>query len=474
MNDFTALINGLHGFSIAIGLVLGLVGGFVFAMLTYRFYGKNFRNTFERLSDEMKVAYKGLASEALASSQQELVSLADRELGKKTEQHTTELESKKELIDQQLASMSKSMTDTLNTVPTELEKNQKNVSEVIDKSTKSLTESNKLHLAQLNEKSEAQTEKHGERLDSREKQINERLTKMDEKLGEVQVLIKEFEKARERKLGALDDQLKSLTTTTSSLQKALADNRARGQWGERMAEDMLKFMGLVEGVNYIKQETLENDSRPDFTIRVPNDKTLNMDVKFPLENYTRYFDADNDADKKRFGRQFIRDVVSRINEIQRRGYISPDTLDCVLVFIPNEQIYRFIHEQDQHVIDNALRQKVILCSPLTLYVVLAVIWQAAQNFNIERRSRDIIAVVNSIRQEWSEYTKEMNTLEKHIRNAHNKINSLTGEDRLALEKSFGRIDDLMDTANSDDDDQLKSPPIPALREPSPPIDDVPF
>ena len=84
----TALIGGLHGFSIALGLGIGLVCGFVFAMLTYRFYGKNFRNTFDQLSDDMKAAFKGLTSEALASSQQELVSLADRELGKKTEQHS--------------------------------------------------------------------------------------------------------------------------------------------------------------------------------------------------------------------------------------------------------------------------------------------------------------------------------------------------------------------------------------------------
>ena len=78
----------------------------------------------------MKAAFKGLTSEALASSQQELVSLADRELGKKTEQHSTELESKKELIDSTLEHMSQ----TLKTVPTELEKNQKNVSDVLDKS----------------------------------------------------------------------------------------------------------------------------------------------------------------------------------------------------------------------------------------------------------------------------------------------------------------------------------------------------
>ena len=121
MEDFLAQLSGLHGLSVLAGLAIGLVGGFVFAMLTYRFYGKNFRSTFERLSDEMKSSYdsvtedmkssfKSLSSEALADSQSQFLSLADRELDKKSEQHATELESKKELIDTQLQSMSKSMT----------------------------------------------------------------------------------------------------------------------------------------------------------------------------------------------------------------------------------------------------------------------------------------------------------------------------------------------------------------------------
>lgn len=456
MDDLAALINGLHGISIALGLGIGLLAGFVFAMLTYRFYGKNFRNTFDRLSDEMKAAFKGLSSEALASSQQELVSLADRELGKKTEQHSTELESKKELIDTQLQQMS----DTLRTVPTELEKNQKGVSDVIEKSAKSLEESNKTHLTQLQTRSDTQTKEHIAKLDEKELLINRRLGEMDEKLGKVQQLIDEFEKARESKLGALDDQLKNLTQTTSSLQRALADNRARGQWGERMAEDMLNFMGLVEGVNYIKQSAIEAGSRPDFTFLFPGQKSLNMDAKFPLDNYLRYIEAENDADRKEFSQKFLRDVNQRVTEIQKRDYIATGTLDCVLIFIPNEQIYRFIYEEDQKIIDNALRQKVILCSPLTLYIVLAVIRQAAQNFNIEQRSREIIDVVNDIRQEWEKYTGQMDKLERRFKGMYDDFNALTGTRTRQLDRKFVKIDSVTKSSESQADAKVETARLP--------------
>ena len=468
MDDLAAMIGGLHGVSIALGLGIGLVGGFVFAMLTYRFYGRNFRNTFDQLSDDMKAAFKGLSSEALANSQQELVSLADRELGKTTEQHSTELESKKELIDSTLEHMSA----TLKTVPTELEKNQKNVSDVLDKSAEQLKESNQNYLNQLTEKAETQTKAHNKELETKKELINQRLTDMDVKLGKVERLVQDLQTDRKAQYSALGQQLQGLTTTTASLQKALADNRARGQWGERMAEDMLNFMGLVEGINYIKQSAIESGTRPDFTFLFPNQKSLNMDAKFPLDNYLRYIEADNDADRREYSQKFLRDVNQRVTEIQKRDYIAAGTLDCVLIFIPNEQVYRFIYEEDQRIIDNALKQKVIMCSPLTLYIVLAVIRQAAQNFNIEQRSQEIVDVVNDIRQEWDKYTGQMDKLERRFKGMHDDFHALTGTRTRQLDRKFVKIDNVTRSNELQAGDDMDLPRLPDG--PVKTTDDLPF
>ena len=131
-----------------------------------------------------------------------------------------------------------------------------------------------------------------------------------------------LQKARESKLGALDDQLKNLTTTTSSLQTALADNRARGQWGERIADDILRLLGFVEGVNYDKQATTDEGTRPDFTFHLPNHLTLNMDAKFPLDNYMRYFEAETESEKRSFSDKFLRDVNSHVWQRFKSAIIS--------------------------------------------------------------------------------------------------------------------------------------------------------
>ena len=440
MEDLAALIEGLHGLSLLLGLLIGLVGGFVFAMLTYRFYGRNFRNTFERLSDEMKSVFDGLSSEALNKNQDRFLNLANDKFSDQAERHSSELESKKELIDTQLQQMS----DTLKTVPEELEKNQTKVAEVLDKSAEQIKETNKSYLDQLTANSETQTKAHSKELEGKKELIDQRLTEMDVKLGKVERLVQELQTDRKAQYGALGQQLQSLTTTASSLQKALADNRARGQWGERIAEDILQLLGFIEGKNYTRQETTESGKRPDFTFTLPNQMSLNMDAKFPLDNYLRYFEASNDLERKNYTAQFLRDVRQRVSEIQKRDYIDSNTINCVLIFIPNEQVYRFIHEQDDSIIDVALRQRVILCSPLTLYIVLAVIRHAAQNFNVEQKSREIVSVVNEIRKEWTKYTGEMKTLENHFGRVHEKFKELNGKRNSALDRKFDKIDNVID------------------------------
>ncbi|MXV91878.1 MAG: hypothetical protein F4Z94_00150, partial [Chloroflexi bacterium] len=159
MDNFTALLHELDGFSFVLGLGLGLVGGFVFAWLMYRSNARNIRRTFENLSEELQKSYgsatqdmaltfRSLSAEALTNTQKEFLLLADRELDKKSQEHATELAAKKALIDTQLQTMS----ETLKTVPNELEKNQKSVGEVLDRSAESIKESNKSYLNQLTEK----------------------------------------------------------------------------------------------------------------------------------------------------------------------------------------------------------------------------------------------------------------------------------------------------------------------------------
>lgn len=289
-------------------------------------------------------------------------------------------------------------------------------------------------------------------LDSKKQLIDQTLQAIKGDLSKVEKLVNDSEEKRSKAYGEVSSGLKStaeqtnkLQETAGKLQAALANTKVRGQWGERMAEDILRFAGFVEGVNYLKQKTQELiASRPDYSFLLPQSMKLNMDVKFPLDNYTKYCNEENDAVKEGCKLQFLKDVRQRVKEVTTRDYINPaeNTLDYVLVFIPSEQIYGFIHENDKSLMDDALKTKVILCSPLTLYAILSVIRQQMDNYKMEKTAAQMLSLFGTFNKQWDEFKKCMEALGKKIEQTHQEYDTLFTTRTRTLEKPLKQIDEL--------------------------------
>lgn len=293
-------------------------------------------------------------------------------------------------------------------------------------------------------------------LEEKKKLIDQTFQSMQEELNKVQNLIKELEKDRVEKFGMLTQKIsesqkiiQQLNETTGKLTSALASSKVRGQWGERMAEDILRLSGLKEGINYLKQKAIQTGTtRPDYTFLLPNQLKVNMDVKFPYDNYMNYQNATSDSDKELYKQNFLKDVRSRIKEVTTRDYINPadNTVDYVLVFIPNEHMYAFIMENDPTIIDEALKQRVILCSPITLYAILAIIRQAVDNFSLEQRASQIIELMGVFYKQWNEFLKSLENMGKKIDDAKKEFEKLTTTRKNQLEKPLKKIEELREAA----------------------------
>ena len=243
----------------------------------------------------------------------------------------------------------------------------------------------------------------------------------------------------------LETMLTSLNSSSSALRDILANTQVRGQWGERMAEDVFRLIGFVEHVNYTKQTTTaDGHSRPDFTILMPENKKLNMDAKFPLTNYIKYVEAESEQEAQEYSRAFIRDVRDRAREVVGRDYINPDdnTLDYVLVFIPNEPMYHYILQHGADVVEEALRNRVVLCSPISLFAILSVIRHALDNFAIAQASDEILSELAIFDRQWDMFTNQMETVGKRIESAQTAFESLKGTRTRALDRPLGRIRDI--------------------------------
>jgi DNA recombination protein RmuC len=317
--------------------------------------------------------------------------------------------------------------------------------EALSKSTAELL---KLAKTQLESERQANVRE----LEARKELIDRELRKMAEQVDSVGRLMRELEKDRIEKFGELakhlqmaGEQTALLAGTTASLKEALAGTKSRGQWGERMAEDILRASGFVENVNYLKQKTIQGaGGRPDFTFLLPRGLRLNMDVKFPFDNYVRFLDAAVEGEKARFRAEFLRDVKAKVKEVATRDYIDPgrSTLDCALLLIANEQVYAFIQEQDSSVLDEALRQRVICCSPITLFAVLAVIRQAVDAFSMEETSNEVLSLLGGFKKQWDEFLRRFAGMGRRIGELQRDFDELSGVRRRQLERPLNRIEEI--------------------------------
>lgn len=287
-----------------------------------------------------------------------------------------------------------------------------------------------------------------QQLETKKALIDQQLQRMTIDLQKVESLVTDLEKGRSEQFGQIGERLQEvsqrtvdLTQTANNLNKALTSAKIRGQWGERMAEDILRLMGFQEGINYQKQVRLE-ESRPDFTFFLPNNLCLNMDVKFPWDNYRRYTESTNESDRVIYRHAFLKDVRQRVKEITIRNYINNDTIDCVLLFIPNEHIYAFVHEEDSDLLEEALKQKVVLCSPITLFAVLAVVRQSVTNFQLEKTADELLKQLGKFYHEWQRYTGQFDKVEKRLEDLQKDFQTLVTTRQRALERPLAKMDDL--------------------------------
>jgi DNA recombination protein RmuC len=327
------------------------------------------------MEDELRGKFAELSVQALSKNSDAFLKLAEKTLEAKSSEDRKELEGKKQLIDQSLETMTKTLSD-----------------------------------------------------------VQKRIEDVGKGNVEVSTLLKKHEEVTVK-----------LKDTTDHLKQALASSKKRGEWGERMAEDIIRLVGMVEGINYIKQKTLEHaPGRPDYTFLLPNDLKINMDVKFPLDNYQHYLEAHSEQDRKHFRDELLKNTRLMIKQVTSRDYINPagNTVDYVIVFIPNEQVYSFINEADTALMDEALKQKVILCSPFTLYAVLAVIRQAIENFNLEKTASEILNLLGEFSKQWTAYKEKFRVMGDRLDAAKKEYDAIVTTRSNMLERPLKKIDEL--------------------------------
>ncbi|MBI2065780.1 MAG: DNA recombination protein RmuC [Candidatus Zambryskibacteria bacterium] len=250
----------------------------------------------------------------------------------------------------------------------------------------------------------------------------------------------------------------SLQISTNDLKKVLSNNQLRGNFGQEVAEDLLKMAGFVKGENYSSQEQQESGNKPDFTVFLPDKTKINIDVKFPFSALQRFQETDNREQQKQYLSQFKTDVKDKIRQITTRDYINPqeNTVDFVIMFVPNEMIFSFIYEKFDDVWRDGVKNKVIMCGPFSFTAILRMVQQAYDNFKYQKDLHKIISHIKTFEVEYQKFSKALDSLGDKISGASKEYDKVSGVRDRQLTKIIDKINSSETISPNDADNVIEN------------------
>ena len=302
------------------------------------------------------------------------------------------------------------------------------------------------------EKKQIKTDLEGKRMEI------ERLVKaIQEDLKESKKTLNESEKDRVGSFMELKNKLEEyskvttqLSTTTENLKNMLSNNQLRGAFGEQIADELLKMSGFVRGVDYeVNKEQSGSETRPDFCVYLPDKTKINVDSKFPYANLQKVTEAETEEEKANYMKKFEKDVRQKIKEVSTRDYINPDdnTVDFVILFIPNEMVFSYIYDKLNDVWKEAMEKKVVLAGPFSFTAILRMVRQAYQNFSYQKNIRQVIGHVQSFEKEFEKFQEEFLKVGERIKSLDSQYQkvSTTRVNQLGKRVDMIKLDSVDDT-----------------------------
>jgi DNA recombination protein RmuC len=222
-------------------------------------------------------------------------------------------------------------------------------------------------------------------LEQRKAQIEGMLKPMQEVLNQYQTRLTEIEKSRVESYSMLREQLGTLAETqrtlhlqTNQLVSALRRPQIRGQWGEITLRRLVELAGMSARCDFVEQGSVATEDgrqRPDMIVNLPGERQIVIDCKASLDAFLdSAAAADDDGRRACLGRH-AKQVRTRASELSAKSYWNqfPRSPEYVVMFLPGEAFLYAAVEQDGSLIEDCLKNRVIVATPTTLIALLKAI-----------------------------------------------------------------------------------------------------
>src|SRR5256714_2553350 len=288
---------------------------------------------------------------------------------------------------------------------------------------------------------------------------------LDQRNGDVERRLQGITETMDRRLGALDDKvdrrLEHASKQTNAIHKQLGDvgratatlaeqakelgqlqqvlrpPKARGGFGELLLGNLLR--DRLPPQAYQLQYGFKGGERVDAVIKV--DRLAPIDAKFPLDNFERLVDAEDDAQRELYEKAFARDVKGHIDAIAGK-YIRPDegTYDFAFMYLPSEAIYyELVCGKTGALLTYAHERRVLPVSPTTLTAYLQVVLLGLKGLQIEQHAQEVMAYCAQLQKDFGRFKEDFDLVGTHLERAQSKF--------VSAEKRLGKFETKLERAS---------------------------
>lgn len=233
------------------------------------------------------------------------------------------------------------------------------------------------------------------------KNVEQLVRPMKDNLSKLGDAVNKLDRDRERQHWELTEKMQAVVTgqlqvrdEASVLSRALTQPKAAGDWGEFHLKRLAESAGMSDFCDFDVQASAEDDGRmlrPDVLIHLPGEKVVIVDSKTPLAPYREACAAADPDQEKRHLQLFARGVKAHVKKLSAKQYADkfPSALDFVIMYLPGDQFYGAAIEHERSLVDEAVKHRVLIATPVTFLGLLRTIAYAWQQEKVAETAREI-------------------------------------------------------------------------------------
>jgi DNA recombination protein RmuC len=225
--------------------------------------------------------------------------------------------------------------------------------------------------------------------------------------------------------GQVRDEARRLVTALTSSPKQ------RGRWGEKSLENVLTQAGLVKGIDFQLEVSVDGEDgrlRPDAVVNLPDGRKLIVDAKCSLNAYLDACDEVDDDKRTACFKAHLASILRHAQQLGSKNYWAQfgDSADYVVMYIPGEHFLSAALEQDPDLWEKAHKDRVLLATPTNLVAIARTVASRWKQEKLAKAAEEIAALGKELHSRLGTMAGHIQRMGSNLATANVAYNQMVG------------------------------------------------